>query len=324
MLGSPSGDRKTRNPTAVGTPKVFAVLLNWNTCSVTLKCVRSLQEVNYERLQIVIVENGSAGDDARTLQREVGKFCHLIVLPENLGYAEGNNVGARYALEHDADYLLVLNNDAIIHPDSLARMVEVAENNESVGILSPTIGLITDEDRIVFPRRVHCWSSIAFFHVGTIPMFEILKSPPLESVRRVGTVDGCCFLAKRQVVEQVGLFDSRYFFGGYESLDLVLRAERLGYLTVIVPDAHIWADRGDRRLKSLAYSYWSPRNRVIFANSSLPPKHLMLFWLTLPFYIVSWILVWGVRGARVLEVASRISRGIRDGLKASRSNGHLT
>jgi GT2 family glycosyltransferase len=201
-------------------------------------------------------------------------------------------------------------------------MVEVAENDDRVGILSPIIGLVKDEDRIVFPLRVHYWSPIIFFHVGTLPLFEIFKSPPLEGVRRVGTVDGCCFLAKRQMVEQVGLFDSRYFFGGYESLDLVLKAERRGYLPVIVPGAHIWASRGDRRLKSLLYSYWSPRNRVIFANSNLPPKHRMLFWLTLPLYIVSWILVWGVLGARIREVVFRISEGIRDGLKSSRVSGH--
>lgn len=294
---------------------MFTVLLNWNGRRDTLECVRSHQKVTYPNQSIVIVDNGSSGDDVAVLRRELGNSCHIIENGRNDGYCEGNNIGIRYALTQGADYILVLNNDTVLDRDFLSRLVAAAEADHDVGVVVPSIRLYDDPETIAYPRAIDRWPLMLQVHLGLL--FQFLKAKKLEGATRIRLLDGCCFLVKREVLEATGLFDPDYFVVG-GSGDLGKLAMDRGWRMVAVPEAKIWAkvarSFGDRRQAALAYAYWAPRSEVLFARKHLSRLHLFIFGALLPSRIAVWLVAYG-RRARSPAVLPAIAKGMWDGFR---------
>ena len=117
-------------------PKVSIIILNWNGLNDTVECLESLDKVTYPDYQVIVVDNGSTGGDARTLRERFGDYVHIIENDKNYGYTGGVNIGIKYALNNlAADYILLLNNDTIVDPEFLTKMVELAESDNSIGIV---------------------------------------------------------------------------------------------------------------------------------------------------------------------------------------------
>src|SRR5438067_1143632 len=98
---------RTRVPPAT-LPLVAAVVLNWNLPAETGQCLRHLLASAYPKLQVVVVDNGSSDNSARIIAAEFPSV-DLISLPDNRGYAGGNNVGITRALEGGADFVVLVN-----------------------------------------------------------------------------------------------------------------------------------------------------------------------------------------------------------------------
>ena len=86
--------------------EVAIVVLNWNNAQDTLACLQSLETVTYAELMTIVVDNGSSDDSVHKIHSAYPGIT-MIKLQENLGYAAGNNVGIRYAMEHDAEYICI-------------------------------------------------------------------------------------------------------------------------------------------------------------------------------------------------------------------------
>ena len=108
--------------------RVYIVLLNWNGWQDTLECVRSLERMEYRNWHAVIVDNGSTDDSVARLKGACPDVT-VVETDKNLGFAAGNNVGIRYALKNEADYVFVLNNDTTILPDTISAFVQFAEKH---------------------------------------------------------------------------------------------------------------------------------------------------------------------------------------------------
>src|SRR4030042_2187559 len=119
-------------------PKVSIIILNWNGLEDTIECLNSLKKITYPNYKVILVDNGSKGNDARVLREKFGDYIHLIENDRNYGYAKGVNIGIRYALANSAsEYILLLNNDTVVAPDFLNQLVKLAESDSSVGIVGP-------------------------------------------------------------------------------------------------------------------------------------------------------------------------------------------
>src|SRR5688572_9491632 len=97
--------------------KVYTIVLNWNGEEDTIECMKSLLGMDTKNADhaIVIIDNGSEEKSINKIKEFIAnKSIHLIETGKNLGYAEGNNIGIRYALEKGADFIMVLNNDTIV------------------------------------------------------------------------------------------------------------------------------------------------------------------------------------------------------------------
>ena len=119
-------------------PKVHIIILTWNNWEVTVACLESVIRLAYPDFEIVVVDNGS-DDGTPDRIRENYPDVSLIENSRNLGFAAGCNVGLRYALQNESDYVFLLNNDTVVPPDLIDVLIAEAEALPGLGILAPML-----------------------------------------------------------------------------------------------------------------------------------------------------------------------------------------
>jgi GT2 family glycosyltransferase len=161
-------------------PKVFVVILNWNLKDDTIVCVSSVLASSCKRLRVVVVDNGSQDGSALALVDRFGEAIDLIVNEENLGFAKGINVGIQHALAQGADWVLLLNNDTIIAPDMIERLMNMAGRRPDAGILAPVIFYYDQPERVWrIGDRHHRWLPIPL----KVPARELKTRETLPAAR---------------------------------------------------------------------------------------------------------------------------------------------
>jgi GT2 family glycosyltransferase len=288
-------------------PQVAVIVLNWNGCEDTLACLASLSLVRYRPLDVIVVDNGSTDDSVEAVE---ASFPDVTVLEtgENLGFAEGNNIGLRYALARGTDYVLLLNNDTEVAPDFISVLVDAVEATPRAGVAGPTIYYI---DR---PKMI--WSAggaIDWRRGGTRMMgLDEVDEGQYDTVREVDFVTGCALLARREVLEDVGMLDPRFFMY-YEEIEWCVRVARAGYKILHVPRACVWHKISPtRQADSPRIHYYMTRNRLFFLRSTRPGVRAWLHTLLGDYLrtLVSWTVRprWRCRRAQRRAMA----RGIMD------------
>src|ERR1700733_11962673 len=114
------------------TASVYCIVVNWNGWADTLRCLESFEANFYDNVQLIVVDNGSPDDSVSRLRSEFPNL-EIIESKVNLGFGSGNNLGIRYALQSNAKYVWLLNNDTIIQPNTLAELVSHAESHPELG-----------------------------------------------------------------------------------------------------------------------------------------------------------------------------------------------
>jgi GT2 family glycosyltransferase len=243
-------------------PTVYFSILNWNQKDLTCECLESLAQLDYPSYEIVVVDNGSQDDEATVIR---GRFPAVRVFENerNLGFAEGNNVAIRYALEQGADYVFLLNNDTVVDQQMLRRLIKVAESDERIGIVGPKISYFDEPQTI--------WSAGGILRSRRKPVLlglDEVDNGQFDDLREVDWVTGCALLMKSSVARQIGLIDSRFFIY-YEENDWCYRTQRVGYKVFYVPEAHMWHKiRPRHQALSPRHVYLMTRNRLLFLKNS--------------------------------------------------------
>ena len=203
------------------------------------------------------MDNGST-DGSVECFRERYPGMEIIENGENLGFAEGNNVGIRRAMDEGADYVLLLNNDTVVDPEFLGELVKMAESDPKAGIVGPKI-YFYDSDRIQ-----SCGGKINFYK-GVVQGQKKYQRDSNHSTEIINTefLSGCAMLIKKIVLENVGLFDISYF-AYYEDTDLCVRTKSAGYELLCVQSSMIW-HKGSQSSKVNRFGlYYGTRNMVWF------------------------------------------------------------
>jgi len=248
-----------------GPPLVAVVLLSWNGCEDTLACLRSLARVEYERLDVLVVDNASSDGSAEAVAREF-PGVDLVRNDSNLGYAGGMNVGIRRALEVGADAVLLLNNDTEVEPGFLLPLLAAMERNPRAGALCPKIlyadsGLVWYAGAEFDPRR------------GYNGRITGNREPSERhtSVRVTDRAAGAAMLVPRAALERIGLLDEPLFAYG-EDAAWSLRARAAGFTLLVVPESVVRhrvsaASGGESSPDTI---YYSTRNLLTVCERAAP------------------------------------------------------
>lgn len=253
--------------------KVTIIIVNFNGKSNTLDCLESLKIMRTADFQTgtIVVDNASTDDSVKVIAQSFPEV-KIIENKENLGFAEGNNVGIKKALADEVDFVLLLNNDTLVSERLLVEMVKVVSSDSAIGIVSPKIyfapGYEFHKQRytkselgkvIWFAGGKIDWQNMHGVHLGV----DEVDHGQFDRQKEIDFATGCCFLARAQVFKKVGLFDKKLFLYE-EDLDFSIRIKHAGYKIVYVPKAFLWhKNAGSSGSGSLLHDYYITRNRLV-------------------------------------------------------------
>ncbi|RYG69360.1 glycosyltransferase family 2 protein [bacterium] len=209
--------------------RFFAVVLNWRRAEDTRRTIESLQKAGLRDERIIVVDNESSPDEMMVLSQTGEK---VVVLPEreNLGYAGGNNVGLRYAIDHGADAILVLNNDAEVAPDVFQQWETAFSSGERIGIVGAA----------VFDSDNGHLNNLGLDEGGAFVRDETLLECDLAPAY---APHGCAMVLRAAMLREIGLLDERLFLMGEET-DLAERARLAGWKILVAPKARVKHEGG--------------------------------------------------------------------------------
>jgi hypothetical protein len=209
---------------------VAIVILHLDQREALLGCLESCRKLDYDNHELIVVENGPAASRWRAAAdlRDV----RVITSPANVGYAAGNNLGLGDATRRGADYVLLLNDDALVVAELLRELVGVGERTADVGALGPLVVDVDDPTKVWFAGAVFDRAH------GDVRSFETPAASEAGALIESDYVTGCCLLIKRSALERVGLLDERFFLY-WEDTDWGLRARMARLRNVVVPGIRI-------------------------------------------------------------------------------------
>lgn len=241
---------------------IFVIIVNYRQPALTEEAVASLGDGSGENtVSIVVVDNGSADGSLERL-RESCADCTVLDAGGNLGFSGGNNVGIRYALDHGAEYVLLLNNDAAAERGAVEALLAAAGPKT---IAVPRIVCASDPTRVWYGGGRVSRLRGGFYHDA--------DAMSAASARDVDFASGCCMLLPAAFFRECGLMDERFFLY-YEDAELCLRAVRAGYRIRYEPRAvvrhKVSASTGGERSPMAAY--YGTRNRLMLLSQyRFPP-----------------------------------------------------
>lgn len=258
---------------------VYIVLVNWNGWCDTHACLGSLSGLDYPNTRVVVVDNASK-DGSEAKLRTLHPTVTLLQSGANLGFAGGNNVGLRYALARGADYVWLLNNDTLVEPDALSRLMvrmrEGAQQQPPVGLCGSTLIYEQQRDTVqaLGGARYNRWLG-SVEHLGQHqPRAHPIDAAAVE--RRLDYLIGASILASRAFLERVGLLQEDYFLY-FEELDWAARS-RGHFSLAYAPGSVVYHKEGssiggsDRAKgeKSYTADLYALKNRVRFTRRFYP------------------------------------------------------
>ena len=260
---------------------VWVVVLNHREAGDTLRCLDALGRVRYRPLTRLVVDNASGPGEVAWL-RSVG--ATVVESGGNLGYAGGNNVGIRIALEGGAKAVWLVNPDAYTPSSSLRRLVRALRRHPEVGIVGPRIL----EAGSATPRVQSDGGRIVWEAGGRSELIGRGQEPGRGGgLRYVDFVPGAAMLVRRRVLDDIGLLPEEYFLY-FEETEFCLRATAAGWKVAVETGArvvHRFASADGLPTEVLLYYF--VRNRLLFGqrHTQVPFEGLLA---DLEGFIASW------------------------------------
>lgn len=248
---------------------VSVVVLNFNGEKFLSKCLDSVLKSDYSNFEVILVDNASTDKSIELAQKTVARNNNLTILPSsrNLGFAEGNNVGARVAR---GKYVVFLNNDTEVDPGWLKELVMIMESDETVGAAQGKL--------LLFDRKTIDGTGdfINSYGRGWMRGFGEEDKGQYRKIDEIFSARGAGMIVTKQILHEVGYFDSAFFMV-YEDVDLGWRIRLSGHKVLFVPKSIIYHfGSGSRKeFESLAQSqYYITRNSLMALLKNYDLKNL--------------------------------------------------
>ena len=216
-------------------PLTSIIVLTYNQLRYTKKCIESIFQNTQKPYELIIVDNGSTDGtieffESDAFSSHVGTRMKIIKNNENKGFAGGNNQGIAAS---SGEYILLMNNDVVVTPGWLERMISCCEKRPEIGIVGP---------------RTNCVSGLQ--HVESVDynvdsledlnrFSENFKTINAKKSTQMLRIVGFCMLIKRSVIDKIGGMDDRYGIGNFEDDDFSIRAALAGFESWMVEDCFV-------------------------------------------------------------------------------------
>ncbi len=222
--------------------KVSVIIVNYNHRYFPKMAVEALEKskTNFP-FEIIIVDNNSHDDESLTFLERAHKEKRITLLrsPQNVGFGQGNNLGAKIA---GGKYIFIHNPDVTVNEDSLQKMTDYLDQNHDIGILGPK--LVYSSGKIQESCRRHMKFTDLILNrtiLGRIPILKnrvkkyLMDDFDHEKIQDVDLVTGAAMFLPKEVFEKVAGFDKRYFLF-MEDFDLCNMVRKAGYRVVYFPE----------------------------------------------------------------------------------------
>jgi GT2 family glycosyltransferase len=289
-------------------PKVTILTLSWNRKVHTLEWLESVSRLDYPNFDILVVDNGSSDGSNEAISK---RFPHVSIIEngKNLGYAGGFNVGLEHAFRDGADYVLIMNNDAVIDTDALTGLVDVAQSDQTIGFTSGKVFHYFRPDEI---QTLGMTTHPLLITGGQIGSGEIDHGQHDEPAERELS-DDVFLLVRRDVFERIGGYDEDFAFYGHENVDWCLRARKAGFKIMYAPKAKLWHKGRTGGGWTAFYVYYQTRNDfVLIAKHASPLKSVLAALMLVLYHQPKWFTL-RVRPTRLSQVTAYL-RGQASGI----------
>lgn len=264
-------------------PKIAIVYLQfYHNESHIDDAVSSLKKISYpkDRIEFIIVANPHPkhGSFVRYIEETVLPLSgttipHVTLLPqkENLGFAGGNNVGARWAVENNFDYIFFHNNDGFLATNALEPLIKAMEGDDKIGMAQSLMLLHPETDLIN-----GAGNSFHYLGFGFCDQYrKKFRDLSLPEVKEISYASGAAMLVRTDLIIKYGMWDEDFFLY-HEDLEWSLRLRAAGYKIVLVRDSIFYHKYNFSR--SIDKFFWMERNRygVMLMFFRLPTLLLLL------------------------------------------------
>jgi GT2 family glycosyltransferase len=250
---------------------ISIVILNFNGKKFLDECLSLVLRSNYPNFEVIFVDNASTDGSVEFIQSNFREHSNLRIIRNNrnLGFAEGNNVGAKVA---KGKYVVFLNVDTKVDPNWLKELVTVMESDKSIGATQSKI--------LLFDGRTidSAGDFINFYGFGCLRGHGEIDRGQFNRMDEIFSARGAAMAVRKKVLEEVGYFDPAFFMT-CEDLDLSWRIRLCGYKIMFVPTSTVYhfgsGVRKNFQTSAQSY-YYNTRNVVVMLIKNYGLKNLLL------------------------------------------------
>jgi len=235
-------------------PLVSIIILTYkNGLKDVKKCLISLSAVSYKPFEIILVDNASTDNTVIYIEKH---FPNVKVIQNrwNMGFCTGNNQGLEIA---KGKYILFFNNDAIATPDFLSILVEEFVKDNKLGAIQPKIRQLRDKS-LLDACASYLTNTGFLYHYG---YSQNQANQKYNKKLYMYSVKGACFLARKSLIDRIGLFDDDYF-AYFEETDFCHRVWLSGFKIGYLPSSEIYHLGGAGKEASPFIQFHSYKNRI--------------------------------------------------------------
>ncbi len=263
-------------------------VVSYNSAEMIKKSLDTLFSSDLQRLtcEVIVVDNASA-DDSVSILTQYFPTIQLITNSENLGYTKAMNMCFARAV---GKYVVQLNPDTLTQEKTFIKLFDWMENHPDVGICTPKVlnrdGTLQKQCRRSFARP---WDVLTYFlYLDRIfPKSKLFGRYLLtyrsdNEIYDVDAVSGSCMFIRREVLEDVGLLDERYF-SYQEDADFCFRTKKSGWRIVYYPESEIlhWGGRGGSRYQPYRAIYEWHKSYFLYYQKNLAKDY---------FFLINWFM----------------------------------
>jgi len=263
-------------------PRTTVIVVTYNSLRYIEACFGSLAAARLQGAEVIAVDNASADGTAAAL-RERHPWVTVVEAGANLGFAAGNGVAIRRALEAGAEWIYLLNPDTDVDPAFLDEAIAVAEADPRTAAVQSLLLLHPDRDRVNTAGNV-----IHFLGFGSCGGYRAPRASVPDEPREIAYASGAAVLLRAAALREVGAFDERLFMY-HEDLDLGVRLRLAGWRLRLAPRSVVWHHYAFSR--NPGKYFWLERNRYLVLAKNLRLRSLVVL---APFLLAAELALLGV------------------------------